>query len=63
MYIIYHEYFHVTVCFNYIPDLFQMFPSVSEDWMNVTWMQPVSTLLGVMTAFATLGSLEMDSHA
>ena len=30
--------------------------------MNVTQMQLASRLLGVMTACATLGSLEMDSH-
>jgi len=31
--------------------------------MNVIQMQLASTLLGVMTVCATLGSLEMDSHA
>jgi len=31
--------------------------------MNVTRMQLASTLLGVMTACATLGSLEMDTCA
>jgi len=43
--------------------LLQTFLSVTEDWMIVTRMQLASTLLGVTTACATLGSLEMDSHA
>ena len=43
--------------------LMQIFTSVTEGRMNVTQMQLASTHSGVMTACATLGSLEMDSHA
>jgi len=46
-----------------VTTLLQTFMSVAEDWINVTRMQLASTVLGVMTACATLGSLEMDSHA
>ena len=48
---------------NVVTILLQTFLSVSEVWMNVIQMQLASTLLGVMTVCATLGSLEMDSHA
>jgi len=48
---------------NVVTILLQTFLSVSEVWMNVIQMQLASTLLGVMTVCATLGSLEMDCHA
>jgi len=41
---------------NVVTILLQTFLSVSEVWMNVIQMQLASTLLGVMTVCATLGS-------
>ena len=40
----------------------QIFQSVKEGWMAVTKMQTVQTQLEVISAIATLGSLEMDLH-
>ena len=40
--------------------LLQIFQSVKEGWMAVTQMQLAQTQLEVMSAIATLGSLEMD---
>ena len=42
--------------------LLQIFQSVKEGWMAVTQMQLAQTQLEVMSAIATLGSLEMDIH-
>ena len=47
---------------NFFYILSQTFQSVKEHWITVTQMRTVQTQLEVITAFATLDSLEMDLH-